>query len=295
AYTEIDAGQRAHGLARLSNGSALGWGWNSHGQCNVPPLPAGLTWVELDGGDVHSLGRRSDGSVVAWGNNSDGQGNVPALPPGTTYVEIAAGHKHSVARRSDGVVVAWGDNSSKQCDIPVLPPGWTVVQIDAGLAFTALRIEGPCGTGPHAYCTAKTNSLGCLPAISFSGVPSASASSGFTISGSNVRNQKPGLLLYGFNGPAATPFQGGILCLVPPIRRCVGTSSGGTPLPANDCSGVYTLDFNAFAAGALGGTPDPALRVPSTAVDAQWWGRDPSFPPPNNSTLTDAVQFRLCN
>jgi len=48
-----------------------------------------------------------------------------------------------------------------------------------------------------SYCTAKTNSLGCLPSISFVGCPKASATSGFRIQARRVRNNRPGVLLYG--------------------------------------------------------------------------------------------------
>ena len=143
------------------------------------------------------------------------------------------------------------------------------------------------------YCTAKVNSLGCVPAIGFAGASSATAGSGFVISGSNVRNNKPGLLLYSNTGRAATVFQGGLLCVHAPIRRSTQVNSGGTPPPASNCTGIYSLDMNAFAVGALGGIPAVYLVVPGTTIDAQFWGRDPGFAAPNNSSLTNALEFTV--
>jgi hypothetical protein len=99
---------------------------------------------------------------------------------------------------------------------------------------------------PVTYCTAKVNSLGCVPAIAFTGVPSASMTSGFVVRGANVRNNKNGLLFYGINGRSSLPFQGGTLCVKTPLRRTVRRSPRQSG-PANDCSGVSLLDMNAFA------------------------------------------------
>ena len=153
-----------------------------------------------------------------------------------------------------------------------------------------LRAEG--GSSDITYCVAKSNALGCVPAIGSLGVASATATSGHPVRSINNRNNKNGLLFYGVNGQANTPYQGGTLCVKTPIKRTPSTNSGGTPAPANDCTGVYSLDMNAFAQGLIpGGTPLAALTVPGTVVDCQWWGRDPGFPAPNNTSLSDGLEY----
>ncbi len=143
------------------------------------------------------------------------------------------------------------------------------------------------------YCVAKVNSLGCTPTISAVNHGSIYYTSNFVVSCANVRNNKPGLLLYGVNGAASSPFQGGTLCIATPLKRSTPVLSGGNPT-GNDCSGVYQIDMNSFSHGALGGTPLPALLVQGTLVNCQFWGRDPGFAAPNNTTLSNAMQYFVC-
>jgi hypothetical protein len=155
----------------------------------------------------------------------------------------------------------------------------------------ALLMQIDLSDAPQAYCTAKLNSLGCTPRIGFTGLSSAAANAGFRLVVDRVRNNKSGLFFYGVNGAAATPFGGGTLCVAAPVRRTPASNSAGSALPADDCSGVYALDMNAFAAGSLGGNPIAALQIPGTAVVAQIWGRDPGFSAPNNVTLSDGLRY----
>jgi len=149
--------------------------------------------------------------------------------------------------------------------------------------------RGPICITPVTYCTGKTNSLGCDPWVATYGCASASQDSGFTIYGGNVRNNKQGLLFYGLSGPSATPFQGGTMCVAAPRKRTPIRDSFGSSPPANDCSGVWSIDLNEFAAGSGGGHPVGALLLPGTLVDCQWWGRDPGAP--FQTALSNAIEY----
>ena len=141
-------------------------------------------------------------------------------------------------------------------------------------------------SGPQIYCSAKTNSLGCVPQISFSGSPSASSASPFAITASNVISNSPGLLIYGY-ASNFVPFQGGTLCVAGPHRLPVQMSGGGAGGPT--CSGSLSYDFNALVSGGA----DPLL-VPGTTVSAQYYYRDASDPAGFGSGLTNAIRFTIC-
>ena len=134
------------------------------------------------------------------------------------------------------------------------------------------------------YCTAKTNSLGCVPAIATSGSASYTSASAFTISANNIISQKSGLLFYGF-GSASTPFQGGFMCVAPPTKRTAIQNSNGS-LAGNDCTGTFSYNFNALIQGF-----GDAQLVPGKQVFAEYWSRDPVSASTTN--LTNAAQFTI--
>jgi hypothetical protein len=156
--------------------------------------------------------------------------------------------------------------------------------------FDVLALQIDLGDSPQAYCTAKTSSNGCVPRVTFTGMPSATASSGFVVRASALRNQKNGLLFYGVSGAVANPFQGGTMCVAAPTVRTAAQSSGGSA-SGDDCTGAFALDMNAYAAGALGGSPLSALQAVGTAVYCQFWGRDPGFAAPANTMLSNALRY----
>lgn len=155
-------------------------------------------------------------------------------------------------------------------------------------AFALVELHPSAPACPSTtYCTAKVNSLGCTPQIAANGVGSASSSQPFLLSASNVLNQKAGVLFYGYTS-GATPFQGGVKCVVGPVRRSPTQNSGGAT-GTNDCSGVLSYDFNTrIQAGT-----DPGLIVGAN-VFAQWWYRDSADPTGFGTGLSNAVQFSVC-
>jgi hypothetical protein len=194
----------------------------------------------------------------------DGAGFSTSFDLRTTVVEQGAEFGTSIALE-DGIALvgAPGDD--------------TAAGFNSGSVY-AYRIEPAVAT----YCTAKVNSLGCTPAIGFSGLPSLSSAAPFVIDASLVLNQRNGLLFYGF-APSGAPFQGGTMCVAPPVRRTGVQGSGGSAA-GSDCTGAYAFDFNAWMRSGS----DPEI-LPGSSLFAQFWSRDPQAP--FATGLTDALRF----
>ena len=136
----------------------------------------------------------------------------------------------------------------------------------------------------ETYCVAKVNSLGCTPAISATGIASATSSLPFTVGASNVLNNKTGLVFYGL-GALNNPFQGGTKCVSSPSFRTPTQNSSGAP-SGNSCTGAYSFDFNAL----IQASTNPQLTV-GAKVYCQYWSRDPLSP--STTGLTNAASFTI--
>lgn len=136
----------------------------------------------------------------------------------------------------------------------------------------------------ESYCVAKVNSVGCTPAMTSSGIASASSVLPFDVGATNVINNKSGLMYYAYVA-SNLPFQGGTKCVGSPSQRTLVQNSMGNAGP-DDCSGVYSIDVNPLIQG--GG--DPGLVVGAT-VYSQYWSRDPNSP--STTGLTNGLSFTI--
>jgi len=230
-------------------------------------------WLTVESSQFDQASVRVNGQVV-WQNPNSGDLIDTSWVPVSIDVSSIAAHNASVQvefrLKSDGGVTYGGWNLDA-FDLVELGPG-----------------TGGCPT-PNLYCTAKAASIpGCVPTLSYAGLPSASAGSGFTLSAGPVPGVKPGLWLHTTQGAAGTPISNafGFLCIntTGMQRFQPGPSSGTNGL----CDGQYSFDFNTWVATQ---TQNPTL-VPGATVDVQCWYRDP--PSAGGANLTNAMHFLLC-
>jgi hypothetical protein len=143
---------------------------------------------------------------------------------------------------------------------------------------------GECGATTVTYCQGKVTSNGCLPYISTTGSPSASAASGFTITGNAMASNQSSIFFYSLNGAASIPLLGGTFCVQPNFIRTPVTTTSGT----SNCDGQTSIDFNAYMATGI----NPSLG-PGTIVHGQFWFRDPAHPV-GGVGFTNGVTFTVC-
>ena len=196
---------------------------------------------------------------------------------GQTWTDVAFGGEEQVWRLVTVDLSAYrGEDVLLRLTFDTVDSLWNDFQ---GWYVDDVRIEYDPPT-PSSYCTAKINSAGCTPTLSWSGTPSLSASDPFTVTATEILNKKASKLIWS-RTPDAKPFTGGTLCVKPPAARTTIHSSGGSP-SGPDCSGSYSWAFTPAYLASKNVMPGQTLYV-------QFSGRDPGFPPPQNHSLSDGL------
>ncbi len=98
--------------ALASDGTPVGWGANSCGQCDTPveALTSNRAWA----GGAHSVAELPNGTLIAWGCGQVPSGGTydhgqAIIPAGLSAVDtLSAGYLHNLAITAGGVVHAWG-------------------------------------------------------------------------------------------------------------------------------------------------------------------------------------------
>ena len=267
-----------------------------------------LQAVDFDGDGVQDLVTGGNGQVRVWHGHGDGTfaqvGATQTTAAGTADLRVADidgnGLLDVMVAGLSGIGLFYGQGggvlSAPQQFTSGVQPLTGVVgdwnndgRIDLAVgcnnyandAYLSVHLQQDIAP-PVAYCTAKTNSQGCIPAISSSGQAHATGTLPFEVSATYVINQQSGILAFGYLR-AATPFQGGTLCVGGALKRTPVQNSGGT-IGMTDCSGVFAYDMNGRIRSGL----EPGLIAGAT-VDAQYWYRDPASA--STTGLSNALEF----
>jgi hypothetical protein len=153
----------------------------------------------------------------------------------------------------------------------------------AGWLVDDVHVEVDASGGPVIYCSAKVNSQGCQPLMSYAGDVSLTGPDDFVLSTRHLRNNVYGSFAWS-TGINNVPFNGGTLCVQVPAKRTTTIPTGGTAGPALDCSGSYTWHFSHDYL-ILNGIE------PGETVHCQYFGRDVGSGAP--MTLSDAVRVTI--
>ena len=133
---------------------------------------------------------------------------------------------------------------------------------------------------PVPYCEAKTNSLGCTPQLLVGGTPTVGGVDDFKLVATQLRNETFGALFWS-SVPDMQPFSGGFRCVGAPLYRTAPWSTGGSPAPGLDCTGILDIPLDHSTLLLMGG--------PGAQVFTQFWARDRGHPDGTDLGLTGAM------
>lgn len=220
------------------------------------------------------------GFTVTWMDFSLGQPRVRGQRFDTNAAPV--GDEFGV---NENVGSCWHHNLTANVRGTEVIAAYDSIETSSGLSDVYRRRFKTSAT-PVAFGDAKVNSQGCLPNVTGTGTPTPSGTAPFTITATNVLNNKYAFVVYGYES-SFTPYRGGTWLVGQPFRRGGNFDTGGNP-PPNDCSGVIAYDFNARIRSGV----DPAL-VPGQTVSVQFLYRDVPDPTGFGLGLTNALRFTI--
>ncbi len=186
-------------------------------------------------------------------------------------------------------VAALGNDDPYEWSLAVVGDAWGAVQSSGSdVGSPGGYVSVACSY--ETYCTAGVSASGCQASLSAVGSASATASSGFDLSASNVEGARNGLFFFGANGRQANPWGNGtsLQCVAPPVSRAgllVGTGTSGL------CDGTFSQDLNALWCAAC---PKPNKNPGSgSIVQAQLWYRDPQNTSNRKTSFSEALEFSV--
>lgn len=212
-------------------------------------------------------------------------GRLPSDPAGETGPPLLykAGEAPYTQISSAGTN-RWGDYSLTSVDPADDSTLWTIQQYArTGNSWVTRIAKGDFGCQVTTYCTAKLSSNLCLPAIGATGGPSIANAANFHVVTTGMEAGITGLDFFGTTGQAATPFQGGVLCIASPVNRLPGKNTGG----AGSCTGTLDYTLADVIVHPAGGTV-----VPGATLNVQSWSRD--LGDPFGSSLSNAIEVVVC-
>ncbi len=130
-WSKVAAGN-GYSIARKTDGTLYGWGWNHIGQCGVNSTAVNITgrfqigvdteWsTNFSAGGGHVLATLNNGWLYAWGYNSNGQlgigsdtNQIQPLYVNSGFDKIASGGSHSIALSTSGVIYTFGNSNYGQ-------------------------------------------------------------------------------------------------------------------------------------------------------------------------------------
>ncbi|HTF88182.1 MAG TPA: VCBS repeat-containing protein [Planctomycetota bacterium] len=173
--------------------------------------PASFQTGGLDSGFIAAADMDLDGDMdVATANNSSGNVSVMA---GNGLGGLGAAQLIATGSRANHVMAADLDGNGS--------PDLVATNEIANNISVLLNQAAASVCNVAVFCQAKLTSLGTFPSIGSAGTPSVSAQN-FAITLANAVPNKPVLGLFSLVGANNTPFQGGTLCVAPPVSRLSG-------------------------------------------------------------------------